>query len=73
MTRYTRKSGNTTDSDGLCGRNGLIIPVGRSGCLTALIPAEVAEPLLLVATGGTYFDEVTGTQVPVGGETALLG
>jgi hypothetical protein len=29
--------------------------------------------LLLVATGGTYFDEATGMQVPVGSETAFLG
>ena len=44
-----------------------------NGAWRATIPRTVTGPLLVVATGGTFSDEVTGTQVPVGNTTEFLG
>ena len=44
-----------------------------NGAWTAAIPGDVPGPLLVVATGGAFFDEVTGRQVPIGDTTDILG
>ena len=44
-----------------------------NGSWTAAIPGDVTGPLLVVATGGTFLDEVTGRQIPIGDTTDILG
>jgi hypothetical protein len=44
-----------------------------NGAWTAVIPSDVTGPLLVVATGGAFFDEVTGRQIPIGNTTDILG
>src|SRR5262252_8790704 len=44
-----------------------------NGSWTAAIPGDVTGPLLVVTTGGTFLDEVTGRQIPIGDTTDILG
>ncbi len=45
------------------------IQTAADGSWTADIPQNISRPLLVIATGGSYVDEATGTQVDVSNRT----